>query len=306
MYIGRFAPSPTGPLHFGSFLTAVASFLDARSKRGLWRLRIDDLDGARNRPGSVSKILRILETAGLVWDGPVLYQSQLHEEYQQALARLDKQGLLYACTCSRKFLRDQAGNASPDPVYPGFCRNLQQDRSQSHALRIRAPNTSVSFIDRLQGHYSQQIAREVGDFILKRRDQVIAYQLAVVIDDATQGVNQVVRGLDLLESTPLQIYLHRLLDLRLPEYCHVPIVVDRKGQKLSKQSRADAVEEANLARVIRRVLEMLNHPPPPGLASVPAHAILEWGIENWNLEKLSKQRKEFRLLDLRGANQSSN
>ncbi|MGR9105759.1 MAG: tRNA glutamyl-Q(34) synthetase GluQRS [Gammaproteobacteria bacterium] len=291
VYHGRFAPSPTGPLHIGSFLTAVASFLDARSKQGCWHLRIDDLDTARNQPGAATRILQILESAGLTWDGPVLYQSQQLEKYQVALETLQSHGLLYRCTCSRKELSEVPGNASATTVYPGICRIKNSDPKRPHAIRIKITGAPIAFQDRAQGYFEQNLAAEVGDFILRRRDRIVAYQLAVVIDDASQQINHVVRGIDLIDSTPRQIYLHSLLGLPVPAYCHIPLLVDRQGVKLSKQTGAAAVQETQLSGVVLKVLQLLNHAPPKEMHRAPARELLQWGIHNWDMENLARSAK---------------
>ena len=286
-YHGRFAPSPTGPLHAGSFLTAVASYLDARSQKGFWHLRIDDLDSARNIDSATTGILEILESAGLTWDGPVFYQSQQIEKYRDAIATLDRKALLYACTCSRKDLNQIAASSSNAQIYPGYCRDRKQNLSASHAIRIRTNGASIGFSDNIQGYFKQNLENEVGDFILLRRDGVFAYQLAVVIDDASQRITRIVRGIDLIESTPRQIYLRSLLGLPEPEYCHVPLVVNRHGIKLSKQNGARAVRQAELSRVIFEALSRLRQIPPLELQNAPPKDLLRWGIENWNLGNLA-------------------
>lgn len=295
LYHGRFAPSPTGPLHLGSLLTAVASYLDARANRGVWRLRIDDLDTARNQNGAAAQIRKMLETAGMDWDGPVVYQSQQLEQYQAAFDRLDRRGLLYPCTCSRKELGEFTANGSDRNVYPGICRDKARSVRSHHAIRIRIDPSSIGFYDRLQGYHEQNLAAQVGDFVVRRRDRIFAYQLAVVIDDATQHITQVVRGMDLIDSTPRQIYLHSLLGLRVPGYCHVPLVLDPHGAKLSKQTGAKALHESELSQAVFKVLALLNHAPPGAMKTAPPRALLEWGIGNWNLEKLKNPKQARRL-----------
>ncbi len=291
VYVGRFAPSPTGPLHIGSLLTAVASFLDARSNDGLWHLRIDDLDTTRNVPESIPRILDTLEKAGLTWDGPILYQNRQLEKYQTALEKLETRDLVYACSCSRKYLSGIAVNGSDHRVYPGICRDKKPRAAARHATRLRTFHSAIGFNDRLQGHHEQNLARDVGDFILKRRDNIFAYQLAVVIDDASQRITQVVRGFDLIESTPQQIYLYSLLDLPVPDYCHVPVVVDQHGMKLSKRTGANAVPKSELSFVIYKVLGLLKHPAPKEMESAPPRELLQWGIKNWNIGNLVKARQ---------------
>lgn len=293
MYHGRFAPSPTGALHIGSFFTAIASFLDARSNDGLWHLRIDDLDTPRTVRGSASKILSVLEIAGLNWDGPVLYQSQQTEKYQAALELLDRQRLLYPCTCSRKYLREVAGKDSIATVYPGICRDKDQFTSKPHATRIKTSQTIIGFNDQLQSYYEQNLAQQVGDFVVQRRDRIHAYQLAVVVDDASQHISHILRGIDLIESTPRQIYLHTLLGRPIPCYSHVPVVVDRHGVKLSKQTGAKPVEISNIGCVMYNTLCLLNHPPPETMKKAASQELLQWAIKNWNLESLAKIKTVF-------------
>ena len=284
-YIGRFAPSPTGPLHIGSLYTALASFLQARSKQGLWLLRIDDLDTPRNIKGSGDSILKALETFGLHWDGRVAYQSQTLDVYHEILDKLANDKLIYPCTCSRKTLTS---------VYSGICRNKQTLPDSPHSLRIKTDNRIIAFNDRLQGLISQNLA-DHGDFILKRKDQIIAYQFAVVIDDDRQNINHVVRGYDLLDSTPRQIYLQQLLGLVTPDYMHVPVIIDEQGYKLSKQTRATAVDLKKPHAVIFELLNLLKQNPPGELQHAPLTELLSWSIENWNPNLLKNCRAICRL-----------
>jgi len=272
-YIGRFAPSPTGPLHFGSLYTALASFLQARSQQGLWLLRIDDLDTPRNIKGSADSILKTLDAFGLYWDDTVVYQSQYLDDYHENLDQLVKDKLIYPCTCSRKTLTD---------VYSGVCRNKQTLPSSPYSLRIKTDNRIISFNDELQGLISHNLAEQHGDFILKRKDQIIAYQFAVVIDDDRQHINHVVRGFDLLDSTPRQIYLQQLLGLVPPGYMHVPVIIDEQGFKLSKQTLATAVDIKKPHMVIFELLTLLKQNPPSELQHAPLTELLGWAIEHWN------------------------
>jgi glutamyl-Q tRNA(Asp) synthetase len=279
-YRGRFAPSPTGPLHIGSLYTALASYLQARARGGAWLLRIDDLDPPRTVPGSADKIRRTLEALSLHWDGPALCQSQRNKAYRAALARLEADGLIYPCACSRK---DLDGHA----VYPGFCRGRTPGSvRESHALRVITAGARISFDDRVRGRVEQNLETEVGDFILYRRDRVFAYHLATVLDDAEQGVTEVLRGLDLLDSTPRQIYLQQRLGLPEPAYAHIPILVDSRGQKLSKQTFAPEAETRYPGGVLFRLLNLLNQHPPAELVAAPAPEILAWAVEHWDLAKL--------------------
>ena len=280
-YIGRFAPSPTGPLHFGSLYTALASFLQAHSQQGLWLLRIDDLDTPRNIKGSADSILKTLDAFGLHWDNSVVYQSQYLDVYHEILDQLVKDKLIYPCTCSRKALT---------AIYSGVCRNKQILPSSSYSLRIKADNRIIFFKDELQGLISHNLAEQHGDFILKRKDQIIAYQFAVVIDDDRQYINHVVRGFDLLDSTPRQIYLQHVLGLVTPGYMHVPVIIDEQGYKLSKQTRATAVDLKKPHAVIFELLTLLKQNPPGELQYAPSTDLLSWAIEHWNPTMLKNCR----------------
>ncbi|WP_374090261.1 tRNA glutamyl-Q(34) synthetase GluQRS [Methylomicrobium lacus] len=287
-YVGRFAPSPTGPLHLGSLYTALASFLDARARRGLWLLRIDDIDTPRNVPGAVGSILKTLEAYGLQWDGAVYYESQHLDDYEQALARLQHEGLLYPCVCSRKRLAELPGRHD---IYPGLCRNrIAIPAGQPYALRARSDDRDIVFEDRLQGLICQNLAAEHGDFILKRKEGIVSYQLACVIDDHLQGITHVVRGLDLVDSTPRQIFLQQLLGLPTPSYLHVPIIIDSHGYKLSKQTLAEAVTLRNAPAVMFKLLELLRQKPPVELKQASCPELLDWGVRNWDPLPLNKTR----------------
>jgi glutamyl-Q tRNA(Asp) synthetase len=281
-YIGRFAPSPTGPLHFGSLYTALASFLQARSQQGLWLLRIDDLDTPRNINGSADNILKTLDVFGLQWDGSVVYQSQSLDVYNEILDQLVKDKLIYPCTCSRKTLT---------AIYSGMCRDKQTLPHSPYSLRIKTDNRIISFDDELQGLISHNLAKQHGDFILKRKDQIIAYQFAVVVDDDRQHINHVVRGYDLLDSTPRQMYLQQILGLVTPEYMHVPVIVDEQGYKLSKQTRATAVNIKKPHAVIFELLTLLKQNPPSELRHAPATELLSWAIQHWNPGMLKNLRE---------------
>jgi glutamyl-Q tRNA(Asp) synthetase len=285
-YVGRFAPSPTGPLHLGSLYTALASYLDARTRRGLWLLRIDDIDTPRNVPGAADSILATLDAYGLHWDGLVYYESQHSADYEQALSALQRSGLLYPCTCSRKTLAERAGRHD---IYPGICRSRTAfPTDRPYALRVKSDGRDIGFDDRLQGSICQSLAEEHGDFILKRKEGIVSYQLACVIDDHLQGVTHVVRGFDLVDSTPKQIYLQQLLGLPTPSYLHVPLIIDSHGYKLSKQTLAEAVTMQNTSAVMFRLLELLKQEPPVGLKEAACSEMLEWVVQNWNPEPLIK------------------
>lgn len=282
-YVGRFAPSPTGPLHFGSLVAALASWLDARAAGGTWQLRMEDLDRQRERPGAAATILRQLEAVGLEWDGPVSYQSARAAFYDRALDELRRAGLTYPCGCTRREMADSALAIDGARIYPGTCRNGLAPGRSARALRLRTPEEPIRFTDRLQGVIVQSVAREVGDFVLRRADGAYAYQLAVVVDDADQGITDVVRGADLLDSTARQILLQRLLGLPTPRYLHVPVAVDPAGEKLAKQDGAASAGADDLARA----LTFLGHEPP---GPMPARELLAWAREHWDVARIPRQR----------------
>jgi glutamyl-Q tRNA(Asp) synthetase len=256
-YVGRFAPSPTGPLHFGSLVAALASYMQARAAKGKWLLRIEDLDLPREQPGAADQILRALERFGFEWDGPVLWQSARLERYRAVLEDLLRRGFAYPCGCSRKELEDSALAIDGSRIYPGTCRHGLAPGKSPRALRLRTHAAPIGFDDLIQGPMQQRVEREVGDFVLKRADGVYAYQLAVVVDDLDQGVTDVVRGADLLDSTARQIHLQRILGAPTPRYAHVPVAVDAAGQKLSKQTGATPIDIADPARELARARRFL-------------------------------------------------
>jgi glutamyl-Q tRNA(Asp) synthetase len=240
-YRGRFAPTPSGPLHFGSLVAALGSYLDALSQDGAWLLRIEDVDAPRVVPGAADAILRALEAHGFEWHGAVMWQSRRAEAYRATLDDLRRLGLVYACGCSRKALAESARRGIDGPVYPGTCR-ARRLADAGHALRFRVPATRIVFMDRQQGAVACDIARECGDFVARRADGVYAYHLAAVVDDAEQGISDIVRGADLLASTPRHIALQAALGLATPTYRHLPVVLDGRGDKLSKQTLATAID----------------------------------------------------------------
>jgi glutamyl-Q tRNA(Asp) synthetase len=276
-YRGRFAPSPTGPLHFGSLVAAVASWLDARAAGGEWLVRIEDVDETRTVPGAADDILRTLESLGLAWDGEVAWQSRRKDLYEQALARLGARGLVYRCKCSRKEIADSGLHGIEGAIYPGTCRGLGLAGDVPAALRVAADDERIGFEDRVQGFVSHNVARDIGDFVLKRRDGLHAYQLAVVVDDAEQGVTDIVRGADLLWSTPRQIALQRHLGLPTPRYVHFPVVTHGGGEKLSKQTLAAPSAKSDPAALLD-ALEFLGQPLPDSrsIAEILAQATRAW------------------------------
>ena len=279
-YIGRFAPTPSGYLHFGSLVAAVASYLDARSVGGKWLVRMEDLDPPREMPGAQAAILETLERYGFEWDGPVERQSDRHAAYSAQVEQWLRSGLAYACTCSRKQLEGSNG------IYPGTCRDAQHDWHGDVAIRIRVPELDYRFTDRLQGEFHQHLGREVGDFIIRRRDGLFAYQLAVVLDDAWQGVTDIVRGADLLDNTPRQLYLQELLGIAAPRYLHVPLIIQPDGHKLGKSYRSPPLEAAQASPLLVRALKALGQNPPAGLAQSAPGDVLTWGIRHWNAEAI--------------------
>jgi glutamyl-Q tRNA(Asp) synthetase len=275
-------------LHLGSLFTALASFLDARANKGLWLLRIDDLDMPRNQLGAASNILTTLEAFGLQWDDTVYYQSQHLAEYEAYLTDLEHKQLTYRCECSRKTLADLGvnENATEKSVYPGICRTKQISADIPHAIRVKTEAESIVFYDRLQGQIATDLAAQHGDFILKRKDEITAYQFAVVVDDALQKINHVVRGCDLLEETPKQIYLQQLLDFPTPAYLHVPVIVDHDGYKLSKQTLATAVDTESPNKVLYNLLMLLKQNPPEEINGATVNESLDWAIEHWRPDAL--------------------
>jgi glutamyl-Q tRNA(Asp) synthetase len=273
-YRGRFAPSPSGRLHFGSLVTALGSLLDARAHGGEWLVRMEDLDPLREQPGAADDILRTLEAFGFAWDGPVLYQSRRGEAYREALAELVRQGAAYPCACSRKEVAAGGREGAEGPIYAGACRAGPRPGRDRHAWRVRTHGRPIGFLDRCRGALTQVLEEEVGDFVVLRVDGLFAYQLAVVVDDAWQGVSQVVRGADLLLSTPRQIYLQGLLGLPTPGYLHLPLVLDEAGRKLSKQSRARPVDPRHPMPALLAAWAFLGQAPPP---EAPATAAEFWG-----------------------------
>ncbi len=289
-YRGRFAPSPTGPLHFGSLTAAVGSYLEAKSRGGAWLVRMEDLDRPREQPGAADAILRTLEACGMGWDGSILYQSRRGEAYGAALSRLEAQGLAYPCGCSRKEIADSGLGPDGALIYPGTCRTGLAPGKTPRATRVRVGDSVIEFEDALQGRFRQDLATEVGDFVLLRADGCYAYQLAVVIDDADQGITHVVRGADLLASTPRQIYLQRLLGLPTPHYLHLPAAVNAAGEKLSKQTRAAAVDARDPLPALVQVMEFLGQSPPAQLGRATLAEFWDWALAHWNAAHIPRRR----------------
>jgi glutamyl-Q tRNA(Asp) synthetase len=273
-YIGRFAPSPSGPLHFGSLVSAVASYLDAKAHNGTWLVRIDDIDPPRETPGATDLILQQLQQHSLNWDGDVLYQSQRSEAYLATLEKLQHKGLVYPCQCSRQQLKKQ-GN-----IHHSRCQ--LKDPSAPAALRLAAPvQSQIEFEDIFQGQQRQNIKHEIGDLVLHRKDGLFAYQLAVVVDDTFQQISHIIRGSDLLSSTPRQICLQQLLGFPTPQYGHIPVAINPDGQKLSKQNLTPSIDAKTASANLASALRWLDLPLPKALDTASNQALLDWGVEHW-------------------------
>lgn len=282
-YRGRFAPSPTGRLHFGSLIAAVGSYLQARAHGGTWLIRMEDLDPPREVPGAARAILDTLAAFGLTSDEPVLFQGTRTDAYHAALSTLTGAGWAFDCGCTRRDL----GRGG---VYPGTCREGLPPGRRPRSIRVRVGNAPVAIQDAVQGHFAQNLATEVGDFVVRRADGLIAYQLAVVVDDAYQGITEIVRGSDLLVSTPRQAWLMDLLGYTRPAYAHLPVAVDEDGRKLSKQTLAQPVDNENPAPALAAALSFLGHEPPPGLRRAPLRALWRFAEAEWDLGSVPRAR----------------
>lgn len=285
-YRGRFAPSPTGPLHFGSLVAAVGSYLEAKSRHGEWLVRIENLDPSREVPGASKEILSTLEILGMEWDGEVVYQSRRNEAYQAALTLLKDKNLIYPCVCSRKEIADSSITGIDGPIYPRTCHGDLPDTERPQALRVRTDNTLIEIKDVLRGLVRQRLESDIGDFVLRRADGIFAYQLAVVVDDAEQGVTHVVRGEDLLNSTPRQVHLQQLLGYPTPAYMHLPVVVNALGEKLSKQTHAAPIVTADSVSQLIMAIRFLGQKPPAELIEGNIASFWEWVTKNWKSEMI--------------------
>jgi len=271
-------------------VAAVGSYLEARRQRGVWLVRMEDIDPPREEPGAADRILYALEAYGLHWDGPVCYQSRREEAYRAALADLEAGGWIYPCNCSRKEIQAAGRRLGLAPgVYPGTCRLAPSGSKRDRALRVRTEGADIHFEDRLQGHQRQRLEQAVGDFILNRADGLWAYQLAVAVDDAAQGITEVVRGVDLLSSTPRQIYLQRLLRLSTPRYLHLPLAMDAAGQKLSKQSRAAPLPLERPVPLLCEALDLLGQQPPAGLREADLEGFWQWALNHWDPQTIPRE-----------------
>ena len=283
-YVGRFAPSPTGSLHLGSLVAAVGSFLDARKAGGRWLVRMEDLDTTRVIPGCSDEMLRTLEAFGLWWDGEVEFQSRRIDLYTQSLQSLRERGLTFECSCSRRDL------GHSETGYPGTCRTKPTQNRGPTATRFRVPYGVVSFPDRIQGPCCFDL-RTLGDPVIRRRDGVFAYQLAVVVDDTDQRVSNVVRGADLLASTAWQIELQKALKFPTPRYAHLPLIVEKVHGKLAKSRRSLALDPARATSHLVSALMLLQHPPPAELQRAAPTALLAWATERWALDTVQGQKE---------------
>jgi glutamyl-Q tRNA(Asp) synthetase len=290
-YRGRFAPSPTGPLHFGSLIAALASYLDARAHGGVWLVRLEDVDTTRNVAGAADQILATLEAFGFEWQGEVLYQTRRLEAYAAALEHLKSNGVAYGCACSRKEIADSSGQLAVDggQVYPGTCRSGMVPGRAVRAWRLRVNTEEIVFDDRIQGTVRQQLACDVGDFVLQRADGLFAYQLVVTVDDEFQGISHIVRGADLLASTPRQIGLQRCLGYPTPSYAHLPVASNAAGEKLSKQTLAAALDVGRASELLVDALTFLGQSPPPDLGKAALAEVWAWAFENWTFSEIPKR-----------------
>lgn len=288
MVIGRFAPSPTGPLHFGSLVAAVASYCEARSQGGQWLLRIEDVDTTRRVEGASEDIIRTLQRYGFEWDGEIVYQSLRSDYYEQALTRLRNLRLAYACTCSRKEIADSSTQMGIEgAIYPGTCLHHPIKASAASAWRLKTHTINIGFEDRIQGWQAHAMAADIGDFVIKRVDGLFSYQLAVVVDDALQGVTQVVRGADLLNSTSRQIYLQQCLGYTTPLYAHIPLVKNADGQKLSKQNLATSIADMPPVEMLYQALRFLQQSPPTSIKNATLETVWRWAIDHWQINRLA-------------------
>lgn len=280
-YIGRFAPSPTGDLHLGSLMAAIVSYCQAKANNGMWLVRIEDVDETRVIPGADKLIIQTLKRFGMDSDAPIIYQTQPERQaaYQAALEQLEQLDLVYPCTCTRAMLKGLR-------VYPGTCLRHKAESTQLHSMRIKVTDMTIGFNDIIQGHQQQNLQKTCGDFIIKRKDGLFAYQLAVVVDDADQNISEVVRGIDIMDSTPRQIYLNQLLGNKQPTYVHFPVVVNGDGKKLSKQNHAKAITNEDPFATTKMVLQLLGQDIPV-LKTKSQSELLKFAINNWNIKTLT-------------------
>lgn len=291
-YVGRFAPSPSGPLHFGSLVAAVGSYLEARSHGGRWLLRIEDVDAQRTVARAAESIIATLHGFGFEWDGEIVWQSQRLPAYQEALERLRESEIVYPCSCTRREMVDSALARDGSRLYPGTCRRGLKLGHAPRAWRLRVAG-GLDFDDAVQGYQYEDLEHEAGDFVLFRADGQFAYQLAVVVDDAAAGVTHVVRGADLLDSTARQIFLQRLLGYPTPCHAHLPVAVNTAGEKLSKQTLATAIDAMPASQTLYAALVFLGQDPPTELCNAPLTEIWRWAIQHWSLRSVPARRQAF-------------
>ncbi|NVJ59549.1 MAG: tRNA glutamyl-Q(34) synthetase GluQRS [Gammaproteobacteria bacterium] len=286
MYRGRFAPSPTGQLHFGSLVAAVASYLDAKAHSGEWMVRIEDLDPPREVPGSAKEILNKLEAFSLFWDGDIMWQSQRHKQYDQALKQLAELKATYLCDCTRKMIQESGG------VYQNSCRGRLAESftpDRAAAIRLQVTEPLHFFSDRLQGKVINPPESATEDFVLRRRDQLYAYQLAVVVDDIEQQITHVVRGADLIDSTFKHWQLYQYFGAPFPSYLHIPLAVSTAGQKLSKQNYAPAINSKKAQQALIQAFHFLGLTPEKSMETTRCSEILQWGVEHWSENSIPPQ-----------------
>ncbi|RJS92116.1 tRNA glutamyl-Q(34) synthetase GluQRS [Salinisphaera sp. Q1T1-3] len=286
--MGRYAPSPTGDLHFGSLVAALASYCHAKARGGLWRLRIDDLDTPRVVPGSAERIVETLYAFGLKPDGPIMSQSRRGPAYDAAIAQLKRQGNAFDCGCTRREAR-QGPPGDEGPIYPGTCRDGLPAGREPRSIRCRVDDRSIRLVDAVQGPVAQSLGRAVGDFVIRRADGITAYQLATVVDDAAQGITEVVRGVDLLTSSPRQRWLQQCLALPTTAYLHVPIIVDDRGEKLGKSTGALALDRRRKRELTWHGLALLGHRPPVTPEARSTSWLLDWALAHWCVERIPQK-----------------
>lgn len=286
-YCGRFAPTPSGPLHFGSLVAALGSYLEAKTRGGTWRLRIDDLDPLRVAPGAIDGILRTLENLGMMWDGAVLYQSYRKDAYRAALHALAEVAPVYPCICSRREIAAAAIAGVEGPIYPGTCRSRVASPNSAFAMRLNVRGAHVRFEDALQGMQERDLERESGDIVLCRADGIYSFHLAAAVDDGEQDITDVVRGADLLESSARQIHIQHLLGLPMPRYLHLPVAVDKENVKLSKQTRAQPIDLTTPVSTLCAVLKFLQQRVPPGLERADLNAFWQYAVAEWQLNRVA-------------------
>lgn len=285
-YTGRFAPSPTGPLHMGSLIAAVASYCQAKVHQGKWLLRIEDIDPPREMPGATHSIISTLDKLGFEWDGEIIFQSKRSELYHLAIKKLQQDELVYPCICSRKMINENGIASRFGMRYAGNCRNRRHAENRPCSLRIKVPSKLFQVVDLIQEPRQQNLWEDIGDFVIKRTDGQIAYQLAVVVDDAEQNITEIVRGSDLLDSTARQNYLQECLHYPTPDYAHVPVLVNQAGDKLSKQTEATAINVNSGSQALWKALEYLHQQPPAEIYGAPIHEIWQWALRYWQLDKI--------------------